>query len=64
MYVYIYRHSVRNSRARTVICYSKLNLISKFRAKVATHLPHVYLEYYIMIIAIQLLQIAIQLNHD
>ena len=44
-------------------CYSKLNLGSRFHAEVATHLPRVklralYLEYYIILIATQLLQIA------
>ena len=45
--------------------YSKLNLSSKFHTQVATHLPHlklrtIYLEYYIIIITTQLLQIATQ----
>ena len=46
-------------------CYPKLNLGSKFHTEYATHLPHIklrtiYLEYYIIIIATQLLQIATQ----
>ena len=46
-------------------CYSKLNMDSKFHAGIATHLLQiikiaVYLEYYIIIIATQLLQIATQ----
>ena len=44
--------SIRNSRARIencyskyycLICFSKLNLSSKFHAEVATHLPHIKL---------------------
>ena len=47
-------------------CHSKLNFSSKFHAKVATHLPHlkikntIYIEFYILIIANQLLQNATQ----
>ena len=47
-------------------CYSKLNLDSKFLAEIASHLPHkkikntIFLEYYIIIIAAQLLQSATQ----
>ena len=46
-------------------CYSKLNLDSKFHAEVTTYFPHIklrtlYLEYNIIIIATQLLQIATQ----
>ena len=71
MYAYIYTRSaivVLASQFATQNClgsYSKLNLGSKFHAEVATYLPHIkfkkiYLEYYIIIIANQLLQIAKQ----
>ena len=66
--------SVRNSRARIAIRFSKLSwlllkieLCNKFHAEVATYASpsyiiknSIYLEYYIIIIATQLLQIATQ----